>query len=185
MSKSISDGGSRTGPGHEAQSGAGHSVFPVTADRQVPADWTDYNGHMNEAYYLVAAASATDRFLEILGAGKDYVSTGKSFFTVETHIRYLAEILAADRLHITTQVLRGEDRKLHLFHRLWRGDGMLSATVETLLLHADLASRRSSHPDAHVLHAITKFAAAHSARTAGGAGRFVGEKPSRPGQESP
>ncbi|SFA52792.1 Acyl-CoA thioesterase FadM [Paracoccus halophilus] len=160
-------------------------ALPVTAERQVPPDWADANGHMNEAHYLVVAAGATDRFLELIGAGADYLRSGRSFFTVETHIRYLAEVLAGDRLTVTTQVLRGEGRKLHLFHRLHRGDGMLAATVETLLLHTDLDTRRSSPPDARIAEAIGRFAATHSGQPAEGAGRFVGEKPSRPGPSAP
>lgn len=148
-------------------------ALPIMSDRQVPADWTDYNGHMNEACYLIAAAEATDRFLDMLGAGQDYVRTGKSFFTIETHIRYLAEVLVADRIRITTQILRGEGKKLHLFHRLWRGDGTLSATVETLLVHVDLASRRSCQPDATIQRAMAQLAADHSNLRAEGAGSFI------------
>ena len=33
-----------------------------TLRRAVPLDWTDYNGHMNEARYLQAFGDATDRF---------------------------------------------------------------------------------------------------------------------------
>jgi len=34
----------------------------LTAMRVVPLDWTDYNGHMNEARYLQAFCDATDKF---------------------------------------------------------------------------------------------------------------------------
>ncbi|WP_338044280.1 thioesterase family protein [Paracoccus yeei] len=44
--------------------------LPLTGDMMVPPEWTDYNGHMNEAFYLVAAAGATDRFLDMIGAGQ-------------------------------------------------------------------------------------------------------------------
>ena len=102
--------------------------LPVTATRQVPVSWTDYNGHMNEAHYLEAASLATDRFMQMIGADADYVAGGRSYFTVENHIRYLDEIHAGDRLTITTQVLSGQGKRLHLFHRLWRGDDTLAAT---------------------------------------------------------
>lgn len=166
--------GGNTGRGGSSGLTTALSVFPITADLHVPADWADYNGHMNEAYYLVAAARAADRFLEMICAGQEYVSSGKSYFTVESHIRYLAELVSMDRLTITTQVLLGRGRKLHLFHHLWRGGDVLSATVETLLLHTDLASRRSSQPDAHVETALKKIADAHSDQPAEGSGRYVG-----------
>lgn len=150
--------------------------FPVTAAMRMPREWTDYNGHMNEAFYLVAAAGATDRFLTMIGAGPTYVAGGRSFFTVETHIRYLAEVLEGAQLTITTQVLGG-GKKLHLFHRLLRADWMLAATVETLLIHTDLTTRRTSQPDAAIIATLAPMVRAHAAQPADGAGRHVGERP--------
>ena len=136
--------------------------LPVTASRQVPVTWTDYNGHMNETHYLEAASLATDRFMEMIGADADYIASGRSFFTVENSIRYLDEVHAGDRLTITTQVLLGEGKKMRLLHRLWRGDGTLAATVETMLLHTDLNARASSLPDPAVAQALAGWAARHA-----------------------
>lgn len=149
--------------------------LPVTAARQVPVTWTDYNGHMNETHYLEAASLATDRFLEMIGAGADYVASGRSFFTVETHIRYLDEVHAGDRLTVTTQVLGAQGKKLHLFHRLHQGD-RLAATVETLLLHTDLTTRRTSPPAPELAGAMAEWAARHADLPAEGAGRFTGQR---------
>ncbi|KKK79536.1 hypothetical protein LCGC14_2832510, partial [marine sediment metagenome] len=38
-----------------------------TLDRIVPADWTDFNNHMNEARYLEAFGDAGTRLMEIIG----------------------------------------------------------------------------------------------------------------------
>jgi carnitine 3-dehydrogenase len=148
----------------------------VTVDRQVPVTWTDYNGHMNEAHYLEAGAQATDRFMELVGADAAYIASGKSYFTVENHLRYLAEVMAGDRLTVTTQVMGGGGKKLHLFHRIARGDGTLAATMESMLLHTDLITRRSSLPEPSVEAAIVRFVAEHSTLTRPeGAGRAVGQ----------
>jgi carnitine 3-dehydrogenase len=160
----------------ESLSGLGErGGLPVTATRQVPVSWTDYNGHMNEAHYLEAASLATDRFMQMIGADADYVAGGRSYFTVENHIRYLDEIHAGDRLTITTQVLPGQGKRLHLFHRLWRGGDTLAATVETMLIHTDLSTRRSSEPDPVVSECLSAWVASHAGREAEGAGRFVGQ----------
>ncbi len=151
--------------------------LPLTADRQIPESWTDYNGHMNEAHYLEASAAATDRFMEMIGADADYVVSGKSFFTVENHIRYLSELKSGERLTIRTQVLKGQGKKMHLFHFLRGGAGQLAATVETLVLHVDLATRASSMPDAEVLERLGAFAKAHEGLVVpDGVGRFVGQR---------
>ncbi len=63
----------------------------LTARRTVPLDWTDYNGHMTESRYLHAFADATDRFMEMIGCDADYIASGGSYFTAETHIRHLDE----------------------------------------------------------------------------------------------
>jgi len=135
--------------------------LPLTLDRVVPATWTDYNGHMNEARYLEAGAAATDRFMAILGADAAYVAAGGTYFTVENHLAYLAEVHAGDRLRATTQVLGGQGKALHLLHRMTRGDGTPAATMESYLLHVDLATRRSAPPRAPVADLLPRWVAAH------------------------
>ncbi|HEU0222028.1 MAG TPA: carnitine 3-dehydrogenase, partial [Paracoccaceae bacterium] len=57
-----------------------------TVSTRVAPDWTDYNGHMNEARYLQVFADASDAFMRIIGCDADYIAAGGSYFTVETHI---------------------------------------------------------------------------------------------------
>ena len=162
-----------------------HGGLPVTTRRRVPATWTDYNGHMNETFYLEVGSKATDGFMELIGADGGYVSRGLSYFTVESHVRYLDEVHSGDMLTSTTQVLTGEGKKMHLFHRLFRSDGELAATVETLLLHMDLNARTTCLPDLPVAENLSAYAAEHSGLEAEGSGRFVGERTSKTGPARP
>ena len=151
-------------------------ILPVTVDRQIPQSWTDYNQHMNESHYLELFAQATDRTMELIGADAAYVAAGKSYFTVETHLRHMAEVRGGERVRVTTQLLAGEGRKLHLFHRLRNGAGKLAATGEHLLLHVGLGSRRSCPPDAAVEAKLARLRSRHGKLPRPeGAGRFVGE----------
>jgi carnitine 3-dehydrogenase len=152
--------------------------LPVTSRRQVPVTWTDYNGHMNEACYLEAGSWASDGLMRLIGAGADYVAAGHSFFTVDTRLRYLAEVHAGDMLTITTQVLEAEGKTMRLFHRLFRSDDTLAATIETLLLHTDLKTRRASLPAPQVAQALLRLASTHAAVPAVGAGGAVGDRAS-------
>lgn len=136
--------------------------LPVTGDRVVPQSWTDYNGHMNETHYLEVGSQATDRFMEMVGADASYIAAGKSFFTAENHVRYLAEVHAGDRLRITTQVLAGGGKKMQLFQFIHRGDGELAATMETLLLHVNLETRRTEEPGPVVAQPLAKWVKAHA-----------------------
>ncbi len=137
-------------------------TLPVTLDRQVPQVWTDYNGHMNEVNYLEAGSKATDRFMELVGADAAYIAGGLSYFTVENHVRYLDEVHAGDRLRAETQLLDGTGKKLHLFHVLTRGDGTIVATVESLLLHVDLGTRKTCLPNAAVSDALAEISKAQA-----------------------
>lgn len=166
---------------HEASlpEGGEFRGLPITSARQVPQGWTDYNGHMNEACYLEAATWATDGLMQLIGADAAYISGGHSFFTVDTRVRYLDEVHAGDRLVITTQVLEGAGKRMRLFHRIWCGSGVearLAATVETLMLHVDLDTRRSCSPLPAVAKALARLATEHAALPAEGAGGAVGDR---------
>ena len=133
------------------------------ADRtsqRIPATWADYNGHMNETHYVEIASRATDRFMEEVGADASYVAGGSSYFTVENHVRYLDEVKVAEKLTVATQTLGGKGKKLHLFHTLTKANGSVAATIETLLVHVDLTTRRASDPAPHVAENISARVAA-------------------------
>ncbi|MEM9097533.1 MAG: carnitine 3-dehydrogenase [Pseudomonadota bacterium] len=148
-----------------------------TLERQVPPDWTDYNNHMNEARYLQCFADATDAFMRIIGADADYIASGLSYFTVETHIRHLDEVAALEPIYAETQVLGGAGKKMHLFHRLHHGDGRLLATGEHMLLHVDLNTRATCLPRDAVAAKLGEIAALHANLPApDGAGRAIGVK---------
>ncbi|MEM8978657.1 MAG: carnitine 3-dehydrogenase [Pseudomonadota bacterium] len=150
-------------------------IQPIeTVRRAVPLDWTDYNGHMNEARYLTAFADATDRLMLMMGCGPEYIAEKGSFFTVETHIRHLDEIHAGQQIKITTQALQAEGKKLHLFHEMWVGD-RLCASGEHMLLHVDLKTRATSLPVSPLAENMARIHEAHaSLPKPNGAGSAVG-----------
>ena len=145
-----------------------------TIRRAVPLDWTDYNGHMNEARYLQAFGDATDKMMEMVGCNADYIASGGSYFTAETHIRHLDEVQAGTRIHIDTQVLMGAGKKMHLFHRLFAQERLL-ATGEHMMIHVSLATRRACDPAPHIAESLAKIATAHARLPVpDGAGKAIG-----------
>ena len=147
-----------------------------TLSRAIPLNWTDYNGHMNEARYLQAFSKATDRFMEIVGCDADYIAGGGSYFTAETHIRHIDEVNAGMRVYVETLCLSGEGKKMHLFNTLYLEDGRLLATGEHLLIHIDLKERRSSLPSPDVARKLAMIAEHHAKLPRpDGIGRYVGE----------
>lgn len=146
----------------------------LTIHRAVPLDWTDYNGHMNEAKYLQAFGDATDRFMELIGCDAAYIASGGSYFTAETHIRHIDEVHAGAIIDVRTRVLGGGGKKMHLWHDMSEGDRLL-ATGEHFLLHVSLETRRPSDASPAIDAALRRFVEAQSdLPRPEGAGRSVG-----------
>ena len=148
-----------------------------TMEKRIPPDWTDYNNHMNEARYLQCFGDASDAFMRLIGCDGDYIASGGSYFTVETHIRHIAEVRANEPVYAMTQVLAGTlGKRLHLFHSLYHGSGKLIATGEHLLMHVSLATRSASDPAPDVARKLANIARLHAKlEIPHGAGRHIGK----------
>lgn len=129
----------------------------------VPPEWIDYNGHMNVAYYVLAFDHATDAFMSFLGMGPDYRQREHcSAFVVETHVNYHRELVTGNPLCITTQLLGFDSKRIHYFHRLYHAEKrFVSATSELMVIHVDLAERRSTPMPVVVLDRLGELMAAH------------------------
>ena len=149
-----------------------------TYEHKVPQDWVDYNGHMTEHRYLECFSYATDEIMRQAGVDDAYIAAGGSFFTVETHIRHIDEVMASEPIYVDTQILLAAGKKMHLFHSLFHQSGRLLATGEHMLLHVDMKLRRASEPSDTVATALAKMAAGHAALDRpNAAGRAVGLAP--------
>jgi len=110
----------------------------------VQPDWIDYNDHMTESRYLQLFGESTDALLRMLEVNDIYLSSGFSYYTVETHIMHIKEISGSSRYYTTTQVLSGDDKRIHVFHRIYNaGNDELLATAEQMLLHVDTRHGRA------------------------------------------
>jgi carnitine 3-dehydrogenase len=146
----------------------------VMARMQVLPGWIDYNGHMTESRYLFAASETCDNFLRLIGAGMDYVAAGHSYYTAESHIMHLGEAKLGDRLEGHYQVLHADEKRLHHFITLKRGDDVV-ATIEQMCLHVDMTAGKTCPAAPGVLAKLMPIAEAHkSLPRPAGAGRFCG-----------
>jgi acyl-CoA thioester hydrolase len=119
---------------------------------RVEPSWIDYNGHMNVAYYHLAFDRATDRFLQRIGLGEEYVAREKgSMFALEDHLAYVKELREGEPFRVTLQLLDYDDKRLHYFLRMVHGEkGFLAATCEHLSIFVDMRERRSAVMPEHV-----------------------------------
>jgi carnitine 3-dehydrogenase len=145
-----------------AASVAGADGAPLRLHRAtVGPDWVDYNGHASESTYLRVAGQATDLLLGLVGVDDGYLREGGSYYTVETHLRHLGQAVEGDLLEVTTQVLGADEKRLHVYHRVLRGDEVL-ATAEQMLLHVDAQTGRAGPAATPVLAAVRRIADAHT-----------------------
>ena len=133
---------------------------------RIPAEWIDYNGHLNVGYYAVAFDKATDALLDHLDLGLAYRQrSNHSIFVLESHVAYLREVAENDTVRFATRLLDADGKRLHLFHAMrHEQDGWLAATAELLAVHVSLDERRSAPFPAPQLAAIGELADADAAQ---------------------
>lgn len=123
----------------------------------VEPEWVDYNGHMTESAFLLAAGWASDALFRYVGIDDRYRQNGHSFYTVETHINFKSETKVDEPFEIATMVLGVDDKRLHFVHFVGNADsGKISCTVEQMLVHVDTGEGRSTPilPDARIALAV-------------------------------
>jgi acyl-CoA thioester hydrolase len=136
-----------------------------TGERAVPAEWIDYNGHMNDGYYALAFTEATEAFLDHLGLGAAYrEQAGSGMYTVESHLCYFRSVRAGTRLRYSTQLLGADAKRLHAFHLMTdAGTGDEMAANEVMFLHVDIATEQVTPIPQRCRNALDALAAEHAA----------------------
>lgn len=143
----------------QAGSGTADPTGPLElhTDR-VREDFVDYNGHMTESRYLHVFGDATDAFLHYIGMNADYLATGRSMYTVETHIRHLREVRMGEPVRIETRLLGYDSKRFRIVHEMFGGpDGELLATGEHMLLHVDTKKSAASDMGKELSEALAQI----------------------------
>jgi len=128
-------------------------------------EWVDYNGHMTEFRYLHVFGDATDAFLTYLGMDAAYMAGGRSIYTVETHLRHVAEVREGRPLAVTTQLLGHDEKRIRIAHVMRDGETVL-ATAEHMLLSVNTAESRACPLAEPVTGRLAEVAAGHGALAA-------------------
>ena len=141
------------------------TIEPCETRVDVPPQWTDRNGHMNVAYYVVAFDHATDAFYNALGLGWSYLDrAARSLFTLAMNVDYLGEVFAGESVRIVSRLIDCDHKRIHYFHEMYHATKHhLVATSELLAMHVNMTTRRSEPfpPVAQAL--LAKVKVAHAA----------------------
>ena len=114
------------------------------ATRKIIKEWTDYNEHMNMAYYVLIFDLAWEVVLEKFKMGEHSAKTNKkSTMVVETHTTYNNEVKQGDEVDIVLTYFDHDKKRLHFKLEMYeKSKQTLSATIEMLSLYIDLSQRK-------------------------------------------
>jgi acyl-CoA thioester hydrolase len=130
---------------------------------EVEPQWTDYNGHLNMAYYNVLFDRANDHALATLGMNLDYVKSRRlTIYTAEIHVTYVRELHQGQKVYATFQIIGHDEKRLHVFQELFHEDGWLAATSEQLALHIDMSGPKVAPFPEDIIANVKAMAAAHA-----------------------
>ena len=110
----------------------------------IKSEWTDYNQHLNMAYYVLIFDKAWEVILEKFNMGENSAkSSGMSTMVVETNTTYDSEIRAGDEVEILLTFFDHDKKRLHFrLEMIEKKTKKLSSTIEMLSLHVDLNKRK-------------------------------------------
>jgi acyl-CoA thioester hydrolase len=135
----------------------------VGSIKTVEDDWIDYNGHFNMAYYGVLFDRTCDEGFDLVGLGLDYLKTGASFFTLETHTTYVRELHGGDKVKVTVQMLDHDSKRMHYVQEMFHAEeGWLAATLEAICMHVDMTAKKSAPFPDDIANRIAAMQEAHA-----------------------
>ena len=114
------------------------------ANQIIKKEWTDYNNHMNMAYYVLVFDQIWEVMLEKFNMGENSAKTTKmSTMVVETHTTYNNEVKEGDEVEINLTFFDHDKKRLHFkMEMIEKSSKKLSATLESLSLYIDLNRRK-------------------------------------------
>ena len=126
---------------------------------KIRKEWTDYNGHMNVAYYIhifdISADILLDKFKM---AGDSAKKNKKSTFVVETHTNYKKEIKFEEEVEVHLTYLDHDKKRIHYkVSMLNKEKKYLAATTEVLSLYVDLNKRKATEFEPEKIKIMNDF----------------------------
>ena len=115
------------------------------SSEKIKKEWTDYNGHMNVAYYvLIFDLNAAELLMNKFNMGeKSAKETNKSTMVVESHITYNQELLEGDEVDLNLIYFNHDKKRLqYKFEMIHKTKKYLASTIEILSLYVDLGKRK-------------------------------------------
>ena len=107
-------------------------------------EWTDYNGHMNLAFYILVFDKGAEKILSKFKMGEQSAkTTKKSTMAVESHTTYNNEVKENEEVDVYLSYFDHDKKRLHYKLEMYeKSKNILSATTEVVSLYIDLNIRK-------------------------------------------
>ena len=132
--------------------------FHIT-NKIIKKEWTDYNNHMNVAYYVLVFDEAWEVMLQKFKMGENSAKTAEmSTMVVETYITYKNEVKEGEEVNIFLNYFNHDKKRLHYRLEMFqKSSKKLSATIELLSLYVDLKKRKVSEFENEKINLMENF----------------------------
>ena len=132
--------------------------FHIT-NKIIKKEWTDYNKHMNVAYYVLVFDEAWEVMLQKFKMGESSAKTAEmSTMVVETYITYKNEVKEGEEVEIFLYYFNHDKKRLHYrLEMIEKSSKKLSATIELLSLYVDLKKRKVSEFENEKINLMENF----------------------------
>ena len=119
------------------------SVF--LTKQKIKKEWTDYNGHMNVAYYvLIFDQYGSEELMTLFRMGEESAkTTKKSTMVVESHITYNQEVKEGEDVDVNLIFFDHDKKRLqYKLEMVHKEKKYIASTIEVLSLYVDLNQRK-------------------------------------------
>ena len=129
------------------------------ANQIIKKEWTDYNNHMNMAYYVLVFDQLWEIVLAKLKMGEQSAKTSQmSTMVVETHTTYNNEVKEGDEVEVNLTFFDHDKKRIHFkMEMIEKSSKKLSATLEMLSLYIDLSKRKVSEFEMEKVKLMDEF----------------------------
>ena len=129
------------------------------ANQIIKKEWTDYNNHMNMAYYVLVFDQVWENMLEKFKMGENSAKTkNMSTMVVETYTTYNNEVKEGDEVEINLTFFDHDKKRLHFkMEMIEKSSQKLSATLEMLSLYIDLNKRKVAEFEGEKIKIMNDF----------------------------
>ena len=113
--------------------------------KKIIKEWTDYNGHMNVAYYvLIFDLFGAEILMDKFKMGEESAKkTKKSTMVVESHITYNQEVTEGDEVDVNLLYFDHDKKRLqYKLEMIHKEKKYVASTIEVLSLYVDLNQRK-------------------------------------------